>query len=257
MLGYSAFTTLRYPVNPLAIEDHFKRLAENAVYLGLKPIESEEELYKALQGLPFFTNTAQKHYRLRLTAFLEGADLAGLKQNNPPYPTRYWVSVSQNLLAPLPKLPLAPTSVLQSQQYQHAMPTIKHGSLAPSWFLQAKTGENPVLWLNNEGFACETTTANLLGFVDAQTLWLAPEGMALAGITQSQCLKIANQLGFKVEKFPKTLSELKKMPGLVLSNSINGLQAVKQVDETQLLWPKPVWERYKQLYGAWLSYLSA
>lgn len=254
-VGWSVFTTFRWPVAPIWVKAHGQRVLQHAHQAEL---QSEPELADALLALlsAQFPSSRQ-NYRVRVTAVAGQVPVQpSLLLAKRPLET-VWLVEAAEWPTFLPEQAPAPQRCLLPCAYQPADPTIKWGTLAPALRLRhhaIQTAEQEVLWLDEQGRATECTTANVFWLLANGDLVTAPHHQVLSGIARRQVLMVAQSLGWRVQlQAPTVPTILANAVGGWTSNSVEGLVPVAQVAGVALPWPLEARVRWETCYSRWLA----
>lgn len=247
LYGYSVFTTFRTPISETSLKMHLTRLSADCEALGLG-CPSGEAIRQALLQTALFHEAAQV---IRLTVFADISDWTVLAD---PHAT----PLNSRLLCAA--RPVAETTAptvglrLVTTPFEKPMPTIKHGSLVavlPQLRQAKRQGADDVLWVNRHGHVTESTTANV--FVLKHKTLCTPHPLrdgCLPGVTRQQVLDAAQAIGLPCSDEPVFIDEMADWDGIFLSNAVQGLQRVAQIEDTCFPWPDWACQILEQLQQA-------
>ncbi len=268
LLGYSVFTTFRWPLPQQGLAAHVQRVWQQAqaVRLALPQGEAGEAvLLGHLHAVLAKVALRPSVWRMTLAPCM-GA-LGVLSQAGEGLPFTLWLScrgeapVLASTLPP-PQLHLHPT--LWAEATPPVGVELKHGSWLPRLLLaqQGPVGTTP-LWLNAAGEATEALSANVLWWLPVPAerpaksygwlLQVPPSPQVLAGMMQAQVVQQAKALGLTVVQAPCTPAVVAKAQGAWCTNSVQGVVPVAQVGERVLPWPQPLQALAQQLYSQWFA----
>lgn len=224
--GFCVYTTFRISLQPIWIQAHLNRLAENARFLGLDWPFSHLELLQQIHSI----RTSDEPI-IRITAYANVASFHELFQKN---------ALACHLLisarpAPNPPHPLR----LKTVSFKRPFPTIKLGAIASEIYLKRQAMAKSyadVLLVNQAGHITEASTANFFA-IDAQNQLHTPPDDCLPGITRLQIIEIAKQLDLPVHTRPIPQHEIPHFTGAFLTNAAQGIIPIEQIDHTRLSWP--------------------
>ena len=274
LLGYSVFTTFRWPLPQQGLAAHVQRVWQQAHALRLALPQGAEAggqavLLEDLHAVLAKVALRPSVWRLTLTP-CTGA-LGVLSQAGPRFPFTAWLSCrgAAPLLAsslPPPQLHLHPT--LWAEATPPVGVELKHGSWLPRLLLaQQGPAGTTSLWLNTAGEATEALSANVLWWLPAPVeppdklqaksqgfvVQVPPSSQVLAGITQAQVVQQAKALGLTVVQAPCTPAVVAKAQGAWCTNSVQGVVPVAQVGGRVLPWPPALQALAQQLYSQWFA----
>jgi branched-subunit amino acid aminotransferase/4-amino-4-deoxychorismate lyase len=116
-------------------------------------------------------------------------------------------------------------------------------------FAEAENAQiDDVLWLNTEGEATEVTLANIFVIRQETLFYPDPDKMGtLAGITQQGILQYCHQNHLLVRHAKLDKAFLATAEGVFLTNALQGLQQVTQIDDIVIPWPATAVAFYDRL----------
>ena len=117
----------------------------------------------------------------------------------------------------------------------------------PSYYIDelhdraAQKDGSDILYLNSAGYVLESTTSNIFfiyqnGHANDGTLITTPQltPFILPGITRKHLIRVLNKVGIPLRETPVHRSELLKITGALLSNSLHQIIPVNKLDGQQL-----------------------
>ena len=241
MYGMAVYTTFRFPLANCWLNAHLSRLAENAGQLGLTLHFSEAVIRGALETLVVTEGWASSV--LRLTAIADVQEYgdfyseagASLK------PARLLLSVRKAAKKPLAEQGLQPAVALKTVDAMRVLPLVKHSGMADVIRLRqtAIHAGFPEILLAQGGIVREVSTSNCFVIQAGQLLTPDPvRDGCLPGITRQRVLLAAESLGIPVaESAPLMISERTQWEGAFLTNAVQGIRPVSQIDDHPLPWP--------------------
>jgi branched-subunit amino acid aminotransferase/4-amino-4-deoxychorismate lyase len=111
-----------------------------------------------------------------------------------------------------------------------------------------------ILLLNHSNHITEASTANFFAF-DASGCLRTPDPLrdgCLPGITRQQVLEMAKAQNIPIRQEPLDIREVSDFSGAFLTNAVQGLIPIKQIDASELPWPQATQDSFKTLQNAWL-----
>jgi branched-subunit amino acid aminotransferase/4-amino-4-deoxychorismate lyase len=277
-LGYSVFTTFRYPQQNCWLRVHLQRVLQHAKPLGLMPIAgSLNEAFEALlpvlaQQVPTEIEQQGEANIFRLTACFAG-DVSLLQPNGTmaentaaPLPTVWLLQKRSQLAQPFAVQAPHPSLRLSTVAYVHPLSAYKHGNLLPAWQLRLQHIQHSsrlesladdVIWQNPQGELLETTTANLFFILADGCIYTAPTPSVLAGVTRQQVKKACQQRGIPLMETPVQWgTDTPQVSGAFISNSVQGLVPVFSINQTPLPWDVDTQTLWQQVYQQWIEVLN-
>jgi D-alanine transaminase len=244
LYGMAVYTTFRLPLPPVWIFAHLDRLLQNAGELGLMVRFSRQDVYEALQGYLQADPLTSQVLRLTLVADVQeyGDFYHGL-----PKSARLLLTVRSD--PPRAREHIA----LKSVNAVRPIPLIKHTAMAEVILLkqQAQREGFQDILLSSDGMIHEASTANIF-FIDGDCL-ITPEPVkqhCLPGITRQRVIQAVERQGHvMVREAPVYRAELGNFQGAFLTNAVQGISSVKQVDD--VIFPE------NPATAAWLHTLQA
>jgi len=255
LTGFSVFTTFRWPLPTQYKAQHWQRLHNNALAVGLSfPSQAMTDLTDALSSvLSTVVSEGRAPIVARLTVIPAQFPLEACVKQSPVEDN------SQLLLTVRPCPTDAVPLRLKTVIYQKAFPHIKHGGLMEGWLLkqQAQTeGFDDALWVTPAGVVTETTIANIFFILSNGQLRTPHPTQAgcLPGIQRQALFLVAQEMGITVVEDRFTLAEtLSDTEGCFVTNAVIGLKPVVQLDNVQLPWSSQA----KTVYHALASKLAS
>ena len=277
-LGYSVFTTFRYPQQNCWLRVHLQRVLQHAKQLGLMPIagslnEAVATLLPVLaQQVPTEMEQQGEANVFRLTACFAG-DVALLQPNvtmaentASPLPTVWLLQQRSQIAQPFAVQAPQPSLRLSTVAYVHPLASYKHGSLLPAWWLRKQqfqhnsltnTEIDDVIWENTAGQLLETTTANLFFILADGCIYTAPTTVVLAGVTRQQVKKACQQATVPLIETPIQWGvDTPQVRGAFVSNSVQGLVPIASINQTPLTWDVNTQAIWQQVYQQWVGVLN-
>ena len=222
-LGYSVFTTFRWPIEQQWFEAHWHRLTIDAEAFGLATPAFFLSVQSCWQGL--VQRFGDLDYKVRLTLCADTGNPQDFQQNEAPLPTAFCLAFSP--IEPLPDEP--PVISLVSKPYVERGPTHKHGSRLTSLQLRRQVVPNAqteVLWEHPDWGLTETTVGFLAVLLSERVLCFPPKEVCLPSITAYRVKTLAEQGGLTVREQPILLQHRAAWVGLLTGNSVQGIQRV-------------------------------
>lgn len=233
LYGYGLFETMRaYQGRVFRQQAHLDRLARGAAELSLPFLWSPAQLAEAIQQT--LAANGLSDARIRLTLSLGEGEM-GPSFPAPPQPTLLIAAFP--FTPPLPQVYERGFRAITASFRRHSQSPLSHlKSLNYLENLLARResrsqGVDEALLLNEKGFLCEATTANLFLVIGDRLLTPPVESGALPGITRQVVLELAPQVGFKPEATtPLTPADLRRCQESFLTNSLLEIMPLTQVD---------------------------
>jgi branched-subunit amino acid aminotransferase/4-amino-4-deoxychorismate lyase len=258
-LGMSVYTSLAWPVGPQTWQAHWQRLMHDAQAMGLAQPPAMLLHAELLARFP-----QPSSLRVSLVAMAETLG-ALLKQPKQPTPSQLWVTqralgFADKAWLRAPHPPSNGGLRLKTEPYSRPWPQIKHGNIGIDMAIRRQAmaaGFDDVVWVNPSGHLSEASTANL--FVWQDDRWLTPDphqAGCLPGVTRQQILEMAKALGVLVSVASVDLATLASVQGAFLTNAVQGVRWVHQVNATPLDWSDAAWSLTQQFSQAWPTQIS-
>ncbi|MBO8171777.1 MAG: aminotransferase class IV [Bacillaceae bacterium] len=232
LYGAGLFETLRaYQGHLFLFDDHYQRLMKSAAVLGIKVDYSKQDLYEAVISTLKANQLTDAYIRITLSAGTYGVGLSSDPYHNPS-----WVIHTR----PLPAFPadlyergkkLVPLRTVS----RHPAGTGSYKSLnfLPSVLGKKELGPQQELegiFLTSDGYVAEGIVSNLF-FVQNQTVFTPSlKTGILPGIARKLVIQLARRQGLQVEEGFYPLHLWKKADEVFLSNSVQELVPVREVD---------------------------
>lgn len=240
--GFAAYTTFKLPITQKWYQAHFDRLKHDALFLGLEWPYSSNDLYEQVISL-----ASKNEPVIRLTAYADVAHFSELFQKR--------TTPCHLLLSNRPEPP-TPIAVLKLKtiSYSRIFPTIKLAGIGEVVHLKRtvlQEGYQDILFTNQEDHITEASTANFFAIDASGTIHTAnPErDGCLPGITRRQVLECAEQNHLSIS--PDPLSKSQTYMGAFLTNAVQGLVPIQQIDQQILPWPEETQVIFEKLQQAW------
>jgi len=210
--GYGVFETLRtYNNKELTYAKlHLDRLFKSAKEIGLKPKYNKSQILKQLDRVA--KKSPHKIQRIKIIATKEDLVITSQKAHINP-------KIYQGVKC-------------ISVKMQRSLPEIKSLSYLPSYLANQKAkkkGAHDAILIDKKGEVYEGAYSNLFWF-EGTTLYTRKDKV-LPGITRKLVIKNSPYI---VKFKTTTLKQLLKSDGVFLTQSINGIVPVKQIDSTTI-----------------------
>jgi branched-subunit amino acid aminotransferase/4-amino-4-deoxychorismate lyase len=241
--GFAAYTTFRLPIKKTGFQAHFERLKHDAFFLGLDWPYTHDALYEQIISI-----STQDEPVIRLTAYADISHFAELFQ---PHLSCHLL-LSSRSTPPLTKTPLK----LKTVAYTRAFPTVKLTGIGEIIHLKriaVQEGYQDILLTNHNGHITEASTANFFAIDSSGTIHTAnPErDGCLPGITRRQILELIEQYDFSTSSEALPKSRIQTYSGAFLTNAVQGLVSIQQIDQYTLPWPKETQLLFEKLQNTW------
>lgn len=245
LLGYSIYTTFRFPLSEPLFSLHWKRLSKDASTMGLQFEHSEETLFNALNDC-YQSLNAPNDIVFRLTLVPNVTELNVLLKKTEPLESDLMLSLRYVSHKHSP----TPTLKLKTVEHHRPLPTVKHGSMADTLLLKRQAiqdGFDDILLSRND-YITEAATSNCF-FIQGDALITAhPENDGcLDGITRQQIISLANTLNIPVSEKTLPLSSLSECDGAFLTNAVSGIMPVQSINKYTLPWPNTAYSLIRTL----------
>jgi branched-subunit amino acid aminotransferase/4-amino-4-deoxychorismate lyase len=251
--GYGCYTSWKWGVDLFFLTQHFNRLRSNAVSLNLSLDCSENDFQNALQAMAVLVPSALKttgSLACRLTLVPNIQDYGSLLRS---------AKMDACLLLSFRKSPVFSGEPLKLKivSYQRPFATLKLNAMAePLLFRQQALSEgfHDVLFINPNQTLSEASTANI--FVFSNHLLKTPHpkrDYCLPGITRQAILtgmQTVQTVFSATETTPITLQESLQADGIFLSNAVQGLIPVGQINDTPIPFSPLASQVFQQLKAA-------
>lgn len=235
------FETLYFDKNGIQfLKEHFLRFKRAFWILGRKLDLDFEEFKTGIYG---FIESASKEYGGVRVFYL----------NNRLYVENKEVKYNKDLFKKGFELTVAKTR----KDKNNILNYIKTSNIAINLIEEIrakKDGYDSCLFLNQEGFVCETAFANIF-FRKNKTIY-TPHIFCgiLPGIIRRYVIRVAESRGFKVEKGFFTLEDVKNMDECFVTNSLAGIFPVLRIEniEFKSRWFLEEIITFKEFYRPWI-----
>lgn len=234
LYGFGLFETMRsYSGHIFRLGRHLDRLARSAELLGLPPttLDLEAACYDTLKA------NGLSNARIRLAVSMgegEGAPDAPAEPKptvfvaaatyTPPSPGRYQDGFKA-LISSIRQNSQSPLSRLKSANYLTSLLARREARAA---------GMDEALMLNERGFLCEASTANL--FLAKGDCLVTPsvDSGCLPGVTRQVVLELATDMGIRLEERRTAAEELQGADEAFLTNSLLEIMPLREVDRSPI-----------------------
>jgi 4-amino-4-deoxychorismate lyase len=228
--GRAAFETLRvYHGRPFALDDHLDRLAASAGRIGLPGVAREE--LEDLARLAVAAGGEQECVlRFYWTGGREGADRATALAMVSPLPEEYDAIRAQGIR--LRALVLGVDATLRSKS-PWLLGGVKSTSYAVNMAAEAEAkrrGDDDAAFVSSDGYVLEGPVTNIW-WREGSTLCTPSLDLGiLAGVTRSQILRSAGELGYGVEEGWFPLERMARAEEAFTSSSVREIMPVVSLD---------------------------
>lgn len=234
LYGAGLFETFRtYDGNPFLFTDHMKRLFEAADALGIRMTKDVAAWREAVRETVRQNGLKDAYVRFTVTAGAEGLGLTADAYEHP------------NVMIMVK--PLAKTSAnargkrLVSLRTKRNTPEgtlrFKSHNFLNNVLAKKELGPHPDregLMLTREGFVAEGIVSNLFMVKRGEVVTPSIETGILPGITRAFVLQLARKIGFRTIETTFTLEDLKRADEVFLTNSVQEIVPVYQIDDQPL-----------------------
>jgi 4-amino-4-deoxychorismate lyase len=228
--GRAAFETLRvYGGRPFGLEEHLDRLAGSAERIGLPPV-TRSELEELAQLVVEAGGEPDCVLRFYWTGGREGADQATALAMVSPLPGGYEEIRARGIH--LIALQLGIAAALRATS-PWLLGGVKSTSYAVNMAAEAEAkqrGADDAVFLSSEGYVLEGPVTNVWWRRDATLFTPSLELGILAGVTRSQILRSADELGYSVEEGWFGLDAVANAEEAFTSSSVRELMPVVRLD---------------------------
>ena len=223
--GYGIFDFLRVDgIKPLFLDDHLDRFFKSASFMRLKINHSREDIQVIIHTLIQKNNLSHSGLKLLLTG---GDSEDGYTVSNPR------LSMIQQRLTP-PPVELPEKGIrLVTREFQRQLPDVKTTDYLMAIWLQdwmREMGGEDILY-HHHGNIRECPRSNIFLIKEDDTL-VTPDTDMLKGITRKNIIRVATELGLKMEIRNINLLELQEAKGAFISSSTKRIMPVYAIDKT-------------------------
>lgn len=228
--GRAAFETLRvYGGRPFSLGEHLDRLAGSAERIGL-PAVAREELEELARLVVDAGGRAECVLRFYWTGGREGAEHATALAMVTPVPDGYDETRARGIA--LATLPLGFDAALRSTS-PWLLGGVKSTSYAVNMAAEAEAkrrGADDAVFVSSDGFVLEGPVTNVW-FREGPTLCTPSLDLGiLAGVTRSQILRSAAELGYAVEEGWFPVDRLARSDEAFTSSSVREVMPAVSLD---------------------------
>jgi 4-amino-4-deoxychorismate lyase len=232
--GQAAFETLRvYRGRPFGLHEHLDRLSSSAERIGLPPV-SREELETLTQMVVAAAGLEECMLRFYWTGGRNGAGEATAIAIVSQLPEGYEAQRARGIH--LIALQLGIAAALRARS-PWLLGGVKSTSYAVNMAAEAEAkrrGADDAVFLSSEGYVLEGPVTNVWWRRDATLYTPALELGILAGVTRSQILRSAGELGYEVDEGWFELDALAGAEEAFTSASVREIMPVVRLDDRPL-----------------------
>ncbi|MDB6079509.1 MAG: 4-amino-4-deoxychorismate lyase [Akkermansiaceae bacterium] len=225
--GLGAFETLlALDGGAVAVDLHFKRLADAVNRLGLVRVD-REEAGDAIPELLERCGLAKGRARVRIAVTAGSGDLRELTAGPDG---RVWIMAAA---CPAPPKSLTLATVPYPRNELSPLAGLKAASYAENLIalnFARKKGADEALFLNTCGDVCEAATANLFAIIGGAVVTPTLESGCLPGTARARVLQLADSLGFETSERDLLPGELMRASGVFLTSATRGVVEVAAID---------------------------
>ncbi len=229
LYGFGLFETLRAYQGKLFLYDqHYERLSRSAEDYGISMNKSRAELENDIY-LTMEANGLQDAYiRVTLSGGAEGLGLYGETYSKPTWlimakPLGPMPSVKSLVTLQLPRS--TPEGLRRAKSLSFA-----NGILAKKELVQRGLATAEGLFLNTEGYIVEGTVSNLFFVKKGQLYTPHKDTGLLSGVTRDWMIQLCKYKGIPIHEGYFTLDDLADAKEVFITNSIQEIVAIDQVD---------------------------
>ena len=218
--GFGVYENIRVQNGiPYFLSEHLKRLEESARIIGLEHTFSDSTVEKYVANLIEKIEIGTYNLKILLIGAksAENASLYILPLN-PRFPAK---KIYHDGVACL------------THEYERPFPHAKTLNMLGSYLAYRSASEADcydALLVNSRGCITEGTRTNFF-CIEGTTLFSAPENEILLGVTRKAVLKVATDIGFKIEERDLTPENVSSYDGAFLTSTSSKIVPVRRIDE--------------------------
>lgn len=245
LYGLGVFETFRiYDGHPFLLDDHFHRLQTSAAHLGIKITYDRNEVKAILQKLCKANDLQDAYVRWNVSA---GIGEVGLQV------TPYEAPTTIIYMKQIPKL--SRTKKAKMLKLRRNSPEgyerLKSHHYLNNILGKKEIGSSPEyegIFLTEKGYVAEGIVSNIFWVKDRTVFTPAVETGILNGVTRMFVLKLLQKLNIPYEEGLYTIDQLLAADEVFITNSIQEIVALTEIDETNFTNRCRVTDQLQSLY---------
>ncbi|WP_134702184.1 aminotransferase class IV [Ammoniphilus sp. YIM 78166] len=229
LYGFGMFETLRaYQGKLFLYEQHYERLWRSAEKYQITMNKSQSELQNDIYHTMEANGLQDAYIRVTLSGGAEGLGLYGETHAKPTWlimakPLGPMSSVKSMVTLQLPRS--TPEGLTRAKSLSYA-----NGILAKKELVQRNLPTAEGLFLNTEGYMVEGTVSNLFFVKKGQLYTPHKDTGLLSGVTRDWIIQLCKYKGIPIHEGFYTLDDLMEAKEVFITNSIQEIVAIDQVD---------------------------
>ena len=212
----------------IALAEHWQRLSQSALTLNLPISYTLENIQEIINKLLKKNQFMQAYVAIRIT-LTRGVTTRGLALPDDVQPTWLISAMPYHLQSKLSYRLIESQWIVNEHSPLERMKTLNYLENILAKREATLQNADDALRVNTQGNICKTSVANVFLLKDNVLLTPALSEGVLPGITRSQVLSLAEQLGFAWQEQALSIQTLKQAQAMFITNSLQGIVPIHAV----------------------------